>query len=302
MVTAGGGRLGDMWDSLLSGPEEEEKKLGKAKDPLTALNQHTKLLKEILDVLDNINDYIHFRDSNRQQGRKNERSGRSPASTSSRTKKLKKVTTSTPSAEKEHATNKKMLDTLTKEKSNLAKEIEEAKTPEEKAQLQDQSKLLDSEVSKLQEKVKKGEERGLDAKPAVKNQSAQVDPSKHRGREKDQNEALTNVLDKLGFGKSSKAIEKFSSTLQVAAKNLSKTFSDTTKTIKGKSKPLADAIKGSETAKLLRMLARMPSLTNLPRKFHRRTKSGRQNCRPLHHLHRLQHRRCNQPPSRKALR
>jgi hypothetical protein len=70
---------------------------------------------------------------------------------------------------------------------------------------------------------------------------------------KEEKGLFTKMFDRLGFGKASNIMEQFTKTMQKASGELSKSFGEVSKAAHKKSKPLVDAIKGSESAKYLKL-------------------------------------------------
>lgn len=253
MATAVGGAAGDVWSSLLSSPEEKEnKKIGKAKDPLTALNQHSKLLKEILDACDFTNDLLSEIKSNGgmgggADGKIGPKSGKFVKKTGDDTKML----TPDEEGEKRNERNKFLRDAYKDRRESLSKELEDEKDPEKKAIKQKQLEGFDKNIERLDGDIKKHEEKHP---PKAEDEKDDKKPE-----EKKEPEQKGDFLDKMilkgvkGVEKFSKALENFPETMKKVNGKLAKNFDDAGKAIKAKSKPLVDAIKGSETAKMLKL-------------------------------------------------
>lgn len=168
MVSAAGGAAGDIWSSLMNGPEQTAKnKLGKAKDPLTALNQHTKLLDEMLDSLLGVEDTVKamwekgtglMGSGGDKPGPRSGKHVKQSDGEELKPRELKNVdyrTTAQKKAEEarkqeEQADRLDRLNGLKESREKISGQLESATTPEEKEQLGKQLKGADAAIESLE--------------------------------------------------------------------------------------------------------------------------------------------------------
>jgi hypothetical protein len=172
MISSAGGALGDTWSALMNGPEGEKNK--DAKDPLAALNKHTKLLNDILDSLDSMGDALKYMAYEGGGGHGGGGNGRKPGARSGKhvkqpkdgeeelkPKEVKDVDYRTAEEKRKanaaklnanRAGDEKILDALKKDQVGLREEIEKA-SDEEKTALEAQLKESQLAIKELEDKL-----------------------------------------------------------------------------------------------------------------------------------------------------
>jgi hypothetical protein len=257
MISAAGGAVGDVWDQLLSVPGMGQD--AKAKDPLAALNKHTDILKEIVSVLDSTYDLlVSMKQSGGGlgggDGKISPRSGKHVKQDGTELKKPDGPRNAE-DAEKQYQAAKNVRDAYKGRRETLSKEIEGEKDDGKKKAKLAQLQRLDADIARVEAKIKKREEvlaKAQEVYDKLDLEEGKVKP-KTDPKKPESPEApgfLSRAFKSMGkMPDLSKTLDQ----LKKSAGELSKTFGKTAKAAKEKGKPLADAIKGSETAKMLKL-------------------------------------------------
>lgn len=274
MVTAAGGAVGDVWNTLLSEPGKE----AKAKDPLSALNRHTEILKGIEDVLDNTYDLLSVMKreggfgGGGNNGKIGPRSGKHVKQDGELEIKKAEGPKDAADAEKQYQAAKGVREMYQSRRDSLASELEGTTDEGERKKKQSQIARLDKDIASADAKIKKREDalraaqEAYDRIDVAEGKKKPVSTGETSSEPKPKEGFLNKALNAMGggFKKANKMLESFSKTMKKASGELSKSFKETSKAAKASGKPLLDAMKGSETAKLLK-LGQSTIRTTVPR-------------------------------------